>query len=1019
MLPNIKETSKTDPLYSKFLHHLKKQQFTGDITTRFSERLLVSTDSSIYQVLPQAVVFPKSHDDVVKIFNLAKNVEYRAIHFSPKGGGTGILGQTLTTGIIIDCSRYFKKLITLNVEEGWVRVQPGMSLEALNTSVAKEDLFFAPMVTSADRATLGGMVNTDAAGIGSCIYGKTSNHILSIKAVLIDGTEHEFCSVNAAELKKLQSRQDIIGHIYQEIDRIITENQTEIDLRFPDTVRFLTGYNLKKVRQKNNDFDLNYLLAGAEGTLLFITEIKLQLTKIPHHRALFVLHYSDFQDALASASKMLLLDPSIIETIGDKVMKPIESDAIFHTTQPFLENKKTKKIANSLNLMEFRDYSDENLKRRVEKATVYLNQHALSDSFIVLENTTDIALLWKLRQHALGLLNCLPGNRRPVGFVEDSVVPIENLSAYVKDITTLFDRYGVTYGAYGHSDAGCLHIRPLLDLSDPKDEKIMQELYMHCFKLVEKYNGVLWGEHGRGFRSELGIKHFGEQIYSAFQQVKAAFDPDNRLNRGKLATAANTNESLVTLYGPLRGQWDRQIPAEVRHAEFPSVMRCDGNGTCFTYRLDTVMCPSEKAMNNRLYSPKGRATLMREWLRVLSNKKYDISELAKNVTAHSTHWFVRLWHSALKKLGQYDYSHEVQESLSHCLECKACASECPAKVNVPEFKAKFLSHYYTRYLRPLKHYVIAHMESIAPWQAKFPLLSSALLGNPLSRFLMRLIGLVDLPLPSQTSLEAALKKRGAKIADYKMLSALSVSDRKNTVLLLQDVVTAFYDVDVVLAVYDFLIKQHCHVYVMSFIPSGKPLHSQGYLKQFKKIVQRNVTVLNAIATLDIAMIGIDPALTLVFRDEYPRFSDEPIKFNVQLIQEWLCERYHLMTHEIPVLTNSSATYYLLPHCIEKNSLSDSPLQWKAVFHHLGIQLEILNVGCCGMAGSYGYEVSHKKYSEKLFQMSWQRYMNAENKERPFMLCTGYSCRSQTQRIEKIKPLHPVQALLQIQFPDIL
>src|SRR3990167_1707386 len=997
MIPALETIDKIHPLYKQYLDELHASKFSGDITTRFSERLLVATDNSIYQVMSEAVVFPKNQRDVEILFIIGKQEKYRDITFTAKGGGTGIVGQTLSSGITIDCSRYLRNIIELNVAEKWVRVQPGIPLGELNEKLKSHGLFFAPVVSSGDRATLGGMVSTDGAGIGSRVYGKTSQHVLSITATLIDGTVHEFKSCDQNTLNQLQSRADQIGEIYRLVEKIICDKQEEIKKHLKPLGRQPSGYNLQQVLH-DEIFNLNYMLCGSEGSLIFISEIKLNLLPIPKYRALFVVHYKDFSTALSAARDALILNPTTIETIGDKVMETVKEDAMFPLISKWIIDVDKNDVAKSLDFMEFRVNSQMELDAKIIEATNYLNEKKSICNFRLIKNLDDILLIWEFRSRVLGVLNNTPGNRRPVGFVEDSMVPLQYLPEYVKELEALFEKYNIKFGAYGHCDVGCLHIRPLLDLTDPNDEALMQKLYVECFNLVEKFGGVLWGEHGRGFRSAFGEKHFGEKLFRAFREIKTVFDPFDRFNPGKLFTSLKGQRKLVDPYNSLRAHNDREISKNIRENFFPEVINCNGNAVCFNYHLDNVMCPSEKATKNRWFSPKGRAVAMREWLRQLQLKNNDVTKIKP------ANFFQRSWNSLRKK---QDYSREVFETMKECLECKACASHCQNKVNVPGFKAKFLEQYYTRYQRSLKDFLLAHIERIAPLQEKFPRFNNFFAKTFFYRMIMRAIGLVDLPQLSYPALKNNLQKNSANFFDLSQAEKMSQDEIKKSIVLLPDVVTTYYDSEVVKHFYELLSRLGYRVLVLPFIESGKPLHAKGYLQTFRKIVNRNVVLFNKISALGFPIIGIDPSITLCFRDEYAQFSNEKINFNILLMQEFLLNKLN----EFPQKNNSELkkTYYLFSHCTEKSLAIESPMQWQKIFAHFNIDLKIINTGCCGMAGSYGYETCHQKTSKNLFELSWKTAIETIPTEN--ILCTGFSCRHQVKRMLRFAPKHPAEMLL--------
>jgi FAD/FMN-containing dehydrogenase/Fe-S oxidoreductase len=985
-----------------FLKDLTKRPFAGEIRADFASRLLMSTDNSICQILPQAVVFPRTEEDLVHLFQLANQELFKAITFSPRGGGTGTNGQSLSSGIIIDTSKYMNQILEVNLEEGWVRVQPGVVLDQLNAYLKPYGVFFAPSLAPSNRATIGGMINTDACGKGSRVYGRTSNHILELTWVLSDGAVARSHPINPTALAQLKQHSGRLGHIYRQVDEIVSTKRELIEQTFPKMPRFLTGYNLAKVYQENH-FNLNWILAGSEGTLAIITEAKLKLTPIPKFKTLLAIHYRCFDDALLDAENLLKLDPEAIETIDEKILGLAKQDAIYTQVKDFIAD------ANVLNLVEF---VGSNLEEITEKISTICHRiesnlvpFQLATGYYLAKNEEEIANLWELRKKGVGLLGNTKGERKPIAFIEDTAVPPCHLASYIREFKALLAEYQLDYAMYGHVDVGCLHVRPALDLKVAQDEALIRKLSDKVVALVRKYGGVMWGEHGKGFRSEYTPAFFGEELYQDLRKIKAAFDPDNRLNPGKIVTPFDSSAEVVRIEASLRGHFDRQVPASVR-SEYEQAFSCNGNGACFNYNPDEVMCPSSKVTRDRIHSPKGRASLLREWLRQLGTLKREELEKPGN-------FWVKVWNTLGKSWGVYDYSHEVYAGMHGCLSCKACASQCPVHVDIPEMKAKFLALYYTRYLRHWRDYLMGNIEMLASWQSRIPILANALTQNPVSDwFIQKFFAMVNPPVVSPFTLKQGLEERQAPKFDLKRLSNLSPEERSNSVILLQDAFTSFYEAQLVLDTYDFLGQMGYAVYVPPFFANGKPLHVKGFLREFSAIAQKNIEYLTELGNLGIPIIGIEPSIVLTYRDEYLKILDPKLAFpRVQLLQEFLLNRIE----RLPKVTTSQS-YYLLGHCTEKTIALASQKQWQQVFQSIGIPLILVSTGCCGMAGIYGHEAEHYTESKGIYQMSWERHIPSSPEERQHLLVTGYSCRSQVKRFNGFVPLHPVQ-LLKLYFCD--
>lgn len=1011
MIPRLTLQETLNPEYTLFLDALAKTPFSGEMRPDFASRLLMSTDNSIYQILPQAVVFPRTESDLVHLFKLANQERFKSITFSPRGGGTGTNGQSLSPGIIIDCSKYVNQILELNLEQGWVRVQPGVVLDQLNAYLQPHGVFFAPSLSPSDRATIGGMINTDACGKGSRIYGRTSNHILELSWVLSDGTVARSHSISPATLSHLKQQPGRLGEIYRTVDQIVTSKRETIAQTFPKMPRFMTGYNLAKVYQQDV-FNLNWILAGSEGTLAVITEAKLKLTPIPKCKQLLAIHYRCFDDALSAAETLLASAPAAIETIDEKVLELAKQDEIYHYVKEFIADAK------ALNLVEFTGETIEKIQYKVSQI-----QLQKATGYYLTANVSEINNLWNLRKKGVGLLGNTKGERKPISFIEDTAVPPESLASYIREFKALLREYQLDYAIFGHVDVGCLHVRPALDMKAPNDEKLIRELSDKVVSLVRKYGGVMWGEHGKGFRSEYTPVFFGE-LYEDLRKIKAAFDPDNRLNPGKIVTPFGSDAEVVKIESPLRGHFDRQVSASVR-SEYLEAFSCNGNGACFNFNPDSVMCPSYKGSSDRIHSPKGRATLLREWWRQISTVKQG--DAATDTTACKWEELekpgnlpLKVWNTIQKSRGVYDYSHEVYQGMHGCLSCKACATQCPIHVDVPHLKSKFLELYYTRYLRHWRDYFFGNIETLASWQSYAPDLFNFITQNPLAQgFIKQFLGLVDPPVLSSLTVKQGLAARQAPEFDPNKLSHLSETEREKSVILLQDAFTSFFESQLVLDTYDLLSQLGYTVYVPPFFASGKPLHVKGFLRKFRIIVEKNYEYLNQLGKLGIAVIGIEPSIVLTYRDEYRKILASKGTFpGVQLLQEFLMyRRDRLQTNlQSKLLQNLSQfepqkPYYLIGHCTEKTIALTSQQQWQQVFQAFGIPLTLVATGCCGMAGIYGHETEHYGESKAIYQMSWGRQIPSSPEERQRLLATGFSCRSQVKRFEGFVPKHPVQLLL--------
>ena len=495
-LPSLNQGYDVEPLVDAFLNELKASGFTGDIEQTYASRLAVATDNSVYQQLPQAVVLPKDNLDVQLIGKIGAQEKFATITFSPRGGGTGTNGQSLTKGIVVDMSRYMNKVLEINEAEGWVRVQSGVVKDQLNDTVRSFGYFFSPDLSTSNRATLGGMINTDASGQGSLKYGKTSDHVLSLQAVFADGSMYETDgSQGEPELGTFANK------AYRMTEVVCRENRAAIEAKFPPLNRFLTGYDLKNAlsfeQDESGKFDLGRVLCGAEGSLAFITEAKLNLTPIPKSRSLVNIKYNAFDSALRNAPLMVKAQALSVETVDSRVLNLAKQDIVWHTVSDLLTDVPGKDMQ-GINIVEFAGQNDQEVKAQVKALVETLEKQLETEEggiigFQVCHDLESINKIYNMRKKAVGLLGGAKGRAKPIAFAEDTCVPPENLADFIAEFRTLLDEKSLNYGMFGHVDAGVLHVRPALDLCDPEQEKMMHQVSDEVVKLVAKYGGLMWG----------------------------------------------------------------------------------------------------------------------------------------------------------------------------------------------------------------------------------------------------------------------------------------------------------------------------------------------------------------------------------------------------------------------------------------------------------------------------------------------------------------------------------------------
>ncbi len=1069
--------------YLRFLEALKASGFEGEIAPDYASRTVLATDNSIYQRLPQAALFPRHAEDLERIARLAAEPKHRQVVLTPRGGGTGTNGQSLTDGLVVDVSRHMNRILEIDEENRRVRVQAGVVKDQLNAALKPHGLFFAPDLSTSNRATIGGMISTDASGQGSCEYGKTRDHVLELDSVLLGGERLVSRPVDDSELETLCHHSGAIGNAYRTAREIIDTQRELIAAKFPPLNRCLTGYDLAHLRDAQGRLDMNSLLCGSEGSLGFLNEAVLNVLPIPKHSTLVNVRYAGFMDALRDAKALmgssqdqpqaLAAKPTSIETVDDKVLLLAMEDFVWDSVAEFFPSEAPQGSAEGkigaaegdtvtaerqaaairgINMIEFNDDDPERLAERVAAFCRHLeaDESVPRLGFTLAQGRAQIQQVYGMRKRAVGLLGNArvdeKGEKRPIPFVEDTAVPPEHLADFIAEFRAALDARGLSYGMFGHVDAGVLHVRPAIDMKDPEQERLIREVSDEVAELTHKYGGLLWGEHGKGVRSEYAPKFFGE-LYPSLQRVKAAFDPHNQLNPGKIATpsippeaaepsippeaagtASTTSVSedavkwvdpgLLTIDGvPTRGQLDRQIDERAWQAHAATVY-CNGNGACYNYDPDDAMCPSWKATRDRIHSPKGRASLVREWLRLQGKAGIDLVEEAKEKRREGVWGFITSFparaRNTWRRRDEADFSHEVYDAMAGCLACKSCAGQCPIKVNVPDSRSQFLEVYHGRYLRPLRDYLIGGMEFFVPYLAHAaPLYNAALNQRLVDRLLSQHVGLVNSPRLSRARLTKQLRAWGVAEATPISLGLLSEAQKARSVVIVQDAFTSHFEAELVMDIVELLSRLDIKVFVAPYTANGKPLHVQGFLGAFERTAEKQARRLRALAEFGVPLVGIDPAMTLTYRQEYVKALGPAAVPEVLMLQEWLVAQGKrlvppALARELQKLDDPS--FRLLSHCTEKTNAPGSPKAWQQVFAAFGFELELVASGCCGMSGTYGHEARNRETSKTIYAQSWQPVVEDET-NRGRLLATGYSCRSQASRLSGQALPHPLQGIL--------
>ena len=971
---------------SNFLSTLKQSGFKGDCETDYGARIVASTDNSIYQVIPEAILYPADADDINIIVTSVARQPEKSISITPRGGGTGTNGQSLNRNLIVDTSRYLRNIIHFDEGKRQVCVEPGVVLDQLNEFLRPCGLFFPANVSTASRATIGGMVATDASGKGSRIYGKTSAYIEQLDVVLADGSD--YC-VRPTPIDKLakSDNQSLGDRLQYQVYHAVTQHRDEIDRVFPDLNRGLTGYNLKQVLGDDDQFRMSYLLAGSEGTLAFTKSITLNLIPLPKFRALIVVLYDDYLKALRHVAELCTSDPAAIEILDDKLIAQAQRDSVWQDIQAVFRDQPLDRSYQAMNFIELVGDSEDSIRQQCEKFDTHIKNTSDDYGVVVSLVETDantIASLWDLRSRAVGLLATLAGDTQGLAFVEDSTVPPQQLAHYVEEFRAILDVHCIDYAMYGHADVGCLHVRPMLDMTQQSDRDMIRSITDAVATLVKQYGGLLWGEHGRGYRGEYSPLFFGEHLMPVLHAIKTAFDPDNMFNPGKLAVSEGSPYTVEKIDEvPFRGVFDQAIdPAWTR--QYDSAINCNGNATCFSWQVNDAMCPSYKATRDKTLSPKGRAAMLREWARLQSTSPNSVLIPA--------------------------LEGELYRSLNACLSCKSCSYSCPLKVDIPDLKSSFLQHYHQQHRRKLRDTIFANLEAAGSLATMAPQLANILIQNPLSKMILKTVfGIVLTPRYSE-SLQKGLAQRNTAFLELNNLPG-NPPTSDNQVILIADSFNANYSAEVLLSAYDILQKFGCEVMVAPIMRNGKALHVKGFRDQFKRLAREQVEQFERLAATGRPLLSVEVVTRLMHEKEYADLLEKTPDYQIWSIEHWLSTQITEAKIELREQHHDGADqeYLLLPHCMEQTADRQSAQDWKAIFEFMGHSLKVKAAGCCGMSGLFGHERENQNLSDDIFRLNWQGIASDNSAG---ILASGFSCRCQLQRYG-FPVEHPLSVLSQM------
>ncbi len=964
-----------------FLNDLRERT-SGDVRTDDYNKVLYSTDASIYQVMPFGVLIPKTVEDIHAAVELAAKY---GVPLLPRTAGSSLAGQAVNAALVIDFTRHLDELIEVNREEQWVRVQPGIVLDALNSQLKPHDLQFGPDPASSNRACMGGIVSNNSTGAHSIVYGMTANHVLECSGFLSDGSPFHFRPLEDDLLAQMRKKQGLEGKIYREIYNISQQHADVIGQGTPKHWRRCGGYNLDHFIDGDVSFrwphDPRFNLAnwlwGGEGTLGVMSEIKLNLVSRPKMTALALLHFSSLREALTAVPIILTSEPSAVELLdhlGLTLCKEVPEYARLLTSF-------VKDDPNCILITEFYGESERELRHKIANLEKIVRSNKINCYSVSAYEKQQQANVWKVRKVGLGLLMSMKGDFKPIPFIEDAAVPPEYLAEYILHLEKFCNELGTKVAYYAHASAGCLHVRPMINAKIAGEVEKLPKIAQFSADLVGQYGGALSSEHGDGrSRSWLNERFYGKDLFGLYRRVKKVFDPQNILNPGNIVELNDMTENLR--YGA-----DYATIEIKEHLDFSSdggfhraVEMCNGAAICRKRTVDT-MCPSFMATREEEHSTRGRANALRA---ALSGK---------------------LPHAELT-------SQRMYEVMDLCLECKACKAECPSSVDMAKIKFEFLAQYYAANGAPLRAKLFAGIPKINRMLAIKPAFVRKMinrsLNHPLAKRLnRRLLGISEQrelpPFAPQSFLEWHRKYRKKR----------KIDPAKKQVVLFNDTFNTYNEPQVAIAALEVLEAAGFEVLLPGHKCCGRPAISKGLVNQARAAARDTVDTLAPFAEAGIAIVGLEPSCLLSFRDEYLYLlpGDERVKKvaeNSFLFEEFIADLAERNELKLNFRNNGDAKALLHGHCHQKSLVGTSPSHKTLVA--AGYAVEEVDSGCCGMAGSFGYEAEHYDISQA---MAERRLMPAIREQSPdtLIVAAGTSCRHQIAHFTGRTALHPAEALL--------
>jgi FAD/FMN-containing dehydrogenase/Fe-S oxidoreductase len=963
-----------------FFNDLQKQ-ISGDLRTDTYSRILYSTDASNYRVMPHGVLIPKTVEDMQAAMELAAKYH---VPILPRAAGSSLAGQAVNEALVIDVSRHLDGVLEINAEERWVRVQPGVVLDELNRQLKPLGLQFGPDPASSNRAAMGGIVGNNASGSHSIMYGMTADHVLESKVILSDGSQTHFGPLEAAVLAQRQQRNGLESEIYRRISDMIQTRADTIRAGTPRHWRRCGGYNLDRLVEgasflypQDPRFNLAKLICGAEGTLAMMTEIKLNLVPRPRQTTLVLLQFDHLYEALTSVPAILQTEPSAVELLDNLCLAMCrEAPDYARLLATFIEGDPYCVL-----ITEFYGESDAELRAKVDRLTVHLKKEKINCTVVPLPDPRLQNNVWTVRKVGLGLLMSIKGDYKPTPFIEDAAVPVEQLAEYVTRVEQFCRDLGTPVTYYAHASAGCLHIRPLINAKLATEVDKLPRIAAFAMELVSEYSGAISSEHGDGrSRSWLNEKFFGPELYGLYQQVKQIFDPLHLLNPGNIVDAPAMTDHLRY------GSGYKVIPLK-EHLDFSSdqgfhraVEMCNGAGVC-RKQTGGTMCPSFMVTRDEEHSTRGRANALRAAL------------------------------SGALPAGELT-SPRMNEVMDLCIECKACKTECPSSVDMAKIKFEFLGHYYEKHPIPFRSKLFADIAFWSHLNSGLPApLVNGLMKNGLIRWgLEKFLGISrQRTLPEFASqpftqwFRRRMRDEGGRLKKEE--------NPKSKIVLFNDTFNTYNYPHVVIAATEVLEAAGFEVILPGHKCCGRPMMSKGLVNKARRAARDTIERLAPLAEQGLPIVGLEPSCLLSMRDEY--FALLPGDPRVKLVAE------HCFTFEefIARLADSGELklnfeaeprpVLLHGHCHQKALVGTGP--GKRTLELPGYTVTEVDSGCCGMAGSFGYEAEHYDIS---LAMAERRLLPAvrQKDQNTLIAAAGVSCRQQIKHGTGRQALHPAEIL---------